>query len=54
MPYLDVTNEVGSTIIKWLYTDKADIKNDEKFIIELVKAANKYRLNPLKARYFPL
>jgi len=45
-----VNNEVGNTIVKWLYTDKADIKHDEKFIIELVKAANTYRLNPLKER----
>ena len=45
-----MNNEVGNTIVKWLYTDKADIKHDEKFIIELVKTANKYRLNPLKER----
>eukprot|EP00795_Rhopilema_esculentum_P015608 gene15608-6884_t len=45
-----VSNEVGSAIIKWLYTDRADIKNDEKFIIELVKAANRYRLDALKNR----
>ena len=45
-----MNNEVGNTIVKWLYTDKADIKHDEKFIIELVKAANTYRLNPLKER----
>ena len=48
---LGVSNEVGSAIIKWLYTDRADIKNDEKFIIELVKAANRYRLDALKNRY---
>ena len=39
--FADVSNEVGNTMIKWLYTDKADIKNDEGFIIKLVRAANK-------------
>ncbi len=45
-----VSTEVGNTILKWLYTDKVDIKNDEAFIVDLVKSANKYRLAPLKER----
>ena len=37
--------------MKWVYTDKAEIPHDEGFLIELVKAAKKYRLKELKERY---
>ena len=38
--------------MKWVYTDKAEIPHDEAFLIELVKAAKKYRLKELKERYW--
>lgn len=47
---LDVSVEVGNTLIKWVYTDKADIRNDESFIMELVRAANRYKLRALRGR----
>ena len=37
--------------MKWVYTDQAEIPHDEAFLIELVKAAKKYRLKELKERY---
>lgn len=46
----DVSVEVGNTLIKWVYTDKADIRNDESFIMELVRAANRYKLRALRGR----
>lgn len=37
--------------MKWVYTDQAEIPHNEAFLIELVKAAKKYRLKELKERY---
>ena len=37
-------------LMKWVYTDQAEIPNDEAFLIELVKAAKKFRLKELKER----
>lgn len=47
----DVSAAVGLTLMKWVYTDQAEIPNDETFLIELVKTAQKYRLKELKERY---
>ena len=44
-------SEVGLVMMKWVYTDKAEIPYDENFLIRLVKAANKYRLKALRERY---
>ena len=46
----DVSIEVGNTLLKWVYTDKADIRNEEAFIMDLVRAANRYHLKPLRNR----
>lgn len=46
----DISSAVGLTLMKWVYTDKAEIPHDEAFLIELVKAATKYRLKELKER----
>lgn len=48
----DISSAVGLTLMKWVYTDKAEIPHDEAFLIELVKAATKYRLKELKERYW--
>ena len=37
--------------MKWVYTDKAEISNEENFLVDLVKAANRYKLSELRARY---
>lgn len=47
---LDISSSVGLTLMKWVYTDQAEIPHDEAFLIELVKAAKKYRLKELKER----
>ena len=46
----DIASDVGLTLMKWVYTDKAEIANDENFLIQLVKAANKYKLGELRER----
>lgn len=48
----DISSAVGLTLMKWVYTDKAEIPHDEAFLIELVKGATKYRLKELKERYW--
>ena len=48
---VDVSASVGLTLMKWVYTDQAEIPNDEGFLIELVKAAKKFRLKELKERF---
>ncbi|EDO27909.1 predicted protein, partial [Nematostella vectensis] len=40
----DVSVDVGLTLMKWVYTDKAQIPKEESFLINLVHASNKYRL----------
>jgi hypothetical protein len=47
---LDSSIEVGTALLKWVYTDKADIRNDESFIMDLVRVANRYQLNGLRNR----
>ena len=49
--FVDVSVDVGNTLMKWVYTDRADIKNEEAFIMDLVKAANTYKLKALRGRY---
>ena len=51
MYFVDVSVDVGNTLMKWVYTDRADIKNEEAFIMDLVKAANTYKLKALRGRY---
>ena len=46
----DVSCEVGNMLIKWVYTDHTDVRNDELVIIDLVKAANRYKLKALRTR----
>ena len=46
----DVGADVGLTLMKWVYTDKPEIKNEENFLVDLVKAANRYKLTELRGR----
>ena len=42
--------DVGIVMMKWVYTDNAEIPYDENFLIRLVKVANKYKLKALRER----
>ncbi|XP_064648552.1 rabankyrin-5-like isoform X2 [Lineus longissimus] len=42
--------EVGHALLKWVYTDQVDMKKDDIFILDLMKAASKFRLGPLRDR----
>lgn len=48
--FLDISVEVGLALMRWVYTDKAEIKNEENFLVDLVKAANRYKLTDLRNR----
>ena len=48
--YVDWTcmgNDIGSALIKWIYTDQVDFSKGEDFTLELIKIANEYRLEDL-------
>ena len=49
--FQDASVEVGTALMKWVYTDKADIRTDESFIMDLVRVANRYQLNGLRNRF---
>lgn len=46
----NVSTEVGDLLIKLLYLQQAEIVKDEKFIIQLYKAANLLNLPTIKER----
>lgn len=46
----DASVDVGNALLKWVYTDKADIPTDESFIMDLVRVANQYQLRGLRNR----
>ena len=48
--FSDISAEVGLALMRWVYTDKAEIKNEENFLVDLVKAANRYKLTELRGR----
>ncbi|XP_028400515.1 rabankyrin-5-like isoform X2 [Dendronephthya gigantea] len=46
----DISAEVGLALMRWVYTDKVAIKSEENFLVDLVKAANRYKLAELRGR----
>ncbi|KJE96925.1 hypothetical protein CAOG_007172 [Capsaspora owczarzaki ATCC 30864] len=46
----DLPHEVGWALLKWVYTDRVDIRPDINFTIEVMRAAHRFRLEPLKIR----
>ena len=52
--YVDWTcmgNDIGSALIKWIYTDQVDFSKGEDFTLELIKIANEYRLEDLISKW---
>jgi hypothetical protein len=47
---VDISAEVGLALMRWVYTDKAEIRNEENFLVDLVKGANRYKLTELRGR----
>ena len=42
--------EVGVAMLKWVYTDSIEIKSDDSFVLELMKASGKFKLDELRDR----
>ncbi|XP_072163422.1 rabankyrin-5-like [Diadema setosum] len=48
--FTDISQEVGMTLLKWVYTDVIALKQDDSFILELLRAASRFKLSPLQDR----
>ncbi|GAB1599554.1 rabankyrin-5-like, partial, partial [Argonauta hians] len=46
----DISQEVASALLKWVYTDDINIKTDEKFLLELLKVSARFQLDSLGTR----
>lgn len=42
-----MSSDIGSALVKWIYTDQVDFNKGEDFTLELIKIANQYRLDDL-------
>ncbi|XP_077996108.1 rabankyrin-5-like isoform X2 [Glandiceps talaboti] len=50
LDFTEIPYEVGVTMMRWVYTDQADIKADDTFVLQLLKAASKCKLVGLRDR----
>lgn len=48
--FVDFNSEVGLGMLKWVYTDQIDIKNDDTFLLELLKASSRFKLTDLRKK----
>lgn len=52
---LGVTCEVGSALVKWVYTDAIEVsESGVDFLLSLLKCAGRYKLQTLVIRYVEL
>jgi hypothetical protein len=47
----DLVPEVGTAMLKWVYTDHVDFSHGDSFTLDLMRTANIYRLEDLVAKY---
>lgn len=45
-----MTSFVAAGMLRWVYTDSIILPSEQAAVIELLAAANKYRLNQLKEK----
>uniref|UniRef100_T1J2P3 BTB domain-containing protein n=1 Tax=Strigamia maritima TaxID=126957 RepID=T1J2P3_STRMM len=50
LDFTDIPYKVGSVMLKWVYTDEVEFKEGDAFILELMTAANRYKLTALIER----
>ncbi|KAH9525635.1 Ankyrin repeat and FYVE domain-containing protein 1, partial [Bulinus truncatus] len=46
----DIRHDVAYALIKWIYTDEINIQAQDSFLLELLRAATKYKLEELRNR----
>lgn len=50
LPVPDADPEVTMAMLRWIYTDELELREDDIFLIELMKLANKFQLQLLRER----
>ena len=46
-----ISHDVAEALLRWVYTDIVNIKADDKFILDLLRASTTFQLTPLSNRY---
>ncbi|XP_059177093.1 rabankyrin-5-like isoform X2 [Physella acuta] len=46
----DIRHDVAYALIRWIYTDEINIQAQDSFLLELLRAATKYKLDELRTR----
>lgn len=50
---LDCKPEVAMAMLRWVYTDELELTEDDAFLIDLMKLANRFHLQVLRERSVP-
>ncbi|PIK51845.1 putative ankyrin repeat and FYVE domain-containing protein 1-like, partial [Apostichopus japonicus] len=50
LDFSGIPHNVGMTLLQWVYTDKVDLTSNDDFILELLRAACKFKLEVLQTR----
>lgn len=50
LPVPDADPEVTMAMLRWIYTDELELREDDIFLTELMKLANKFQLQLLRER----
>lgn len=48
--HLDCKPEVAMAMLRWVYTDELELTEDDAFLIDLMKLANRFHLQVLRER----
>ncbi|XP_054749515.2 rabankyrin-5-like [Lytechinus pictus] len=48
--FTDIGHEVGMDLLKWVYTDVITLRQDDTFVLDLLRAASRFHLEPLQDR----
>ena len=48
--FSDIRHDVAFALIKWIYTDEINIKAQDSFLLELLRAATRFKLDELRKR----
>ena len=49
--FADIKHNVSYALMKWVYTDEINIESDSTFLLELLRAATRFKLEHLRQRW---
>ena len=49
--WLEAKPEVAMAMLRWAYTDELGLSEDDAFLIDLMKLANRFQLHLLRERW---